>query len=280
MGKTRCLPDPDCELCAAGCARAAGARRNLIIAAILAYLYIAVRKAKYKIGYVLAISVVSIPLIVFGKPVLRELKDPDLAKVGFSELSLSDQLVDAAGDIGGTYLESAGTLSLYHDGPRFGVDHVYSVLRMIPFGTMGLKKPWPERIVRVSTAYLTGDTTMQDIPPGYLGQCWIDFPFVGFLVMPLLHGIGAALVERAFRWIDLRKSPFYLMAYIVAGFLVAMPLNTGSLDFTCSFEIVLAVALFFLLHFLNTGHFRLRSFCRLPNDDRPSRARLEPEVEA
>jgi len=65
------------------------------------------------------------------------------------------------------------------------------------------------------------------------------------------------LVERGFRSINLQKSPFYLMAYLVAGYLVAMPLNSGTLDFICSPDIVLTVLLFFVLHFINTKRFGL-----------------------
>ena len=237
---------------------ASGARRNLLIAALFIYVYVAVRKGKYKIHYLLLIFVISVPLLVFGKAILRNLTDLEVANIGFSDVTIAEQFVGATGDIGQSYLESIGTLALYDGGPRFGMDHVFSVLRMIPLGMMGIEKPWPERIVRVSTAYQSGDPWMQDIPPGYLGQCWIDFPVIGFFLIPLLHGICVGLVERSFRRIGLRSSPFYLMAYLVAGFLATMPLNTGTLDYVFSPDIVLTVLLFLLLHFLNTGRLTLR----------------------
>lgn len=236
---------------------ASGARRNLLIAALLVYLYVAVRKNKYKLHYFLSIFLISVPMLTFGKAILRNLGDLQVANLGFSDVTLVEQFVAGAADIGQSHLESIGTLALYDGGPRFGADHLFSVLRMIPLGVMGLEKPWPERIVRISTAYQSGDPTMQDIPPGYLGQCWIDFPFIGFFVIPLLHGACFAFLERNFRTMNLTKSPFYLMAYLVAGYLVAMPLNTGTLDYLCSPEIALTVLIFFLLHFINTKRLSL-----------------------
>lgn len=238
-------------------ALASGSRRPLLIVGILVYMYIGVRKAKYKVHYLFLILLASVPLLFFGKAILRDLSDLEVANIGVSDVTLLEQVVTAAGEYGLSYLESLGTLERYEGGPRFGVDHLFSVLRMIPLGMMGFEKPWPERIVRTSTAYLTGDPTAQDAPPGYLGQCWIDFPFIGFLVIPLFHGVSFGLVERGFRSINLQKSPFYLMAYLVAGYLVAMPLNSGTLDFICSPDIVLTVLLFFVLHFINTKRFGL-----------------------
>src|SRR6185312_4163454 len=121
------------------------------------YLYVAIRKGKYKIYYLISILVISIPLLVFGKAVMRNLTDLEVADIGFSDVTLAEQFVGATGDIGQSHLESIGTLALYDGGPRFGVDHLYSVLRMIPLGMMGIEKPWPERIVRISTAYQSGD---------------------------------------------------------------------------------------------------------------------------
>ncbi len=247
-------------------ALASGSRRPLLIVGVLVYLYIGVRKGKYKLHYLLSILLLSVPLLFFGKAILRNLRDLEVANIDTSDVTWLGQVVTAAGEYGVSYLESIGTLGYYGGGPRFGVDHAYSVLRMIPLGMMGFEKPWPERIVRISTAYQSGDLWIQDIPPGYLGQCWIDFPFIGFLFMPLLHGACFAFVERGFRSIDLPRSPFYLMSYLVAGYLVAMPLNSGTLDYTCSPEIVLTVLLFFLLHSINLRRPGLRE----SNSGRPA----------
>jgi hypothetical protein len=232
---------------------ASGARRNLLIAALLIYCFYCIRTGKHKLYYLLIVLLFSAPLLYYGKAILRNLSSEDLPeKVAATSASVSVQVVTAAAEFGVSFVESIGTLALYHDGPRWGIDHILSVLRMIPFGMMGYEKPWPERIVRISTVYQCGDAFMQDIPPGYLGQCWIDIPFIGFFLMPLLHGACFGYVERAFRNIDVRRSPFYLIAYLVVGFIVAMPLNSGTLDYVCSPEIVLTVVLFAFLHFLNT----------------------------
>src|SRR6266496_2274563 len=124
-------------------ALASGSRRPLLIVGVLVYLYIAVRKGKYKIHYVLAILLLSVPLLFFGKAILRNLRDLEVANIGTTDATLLGQVVTAAGEYGVSYLESIGTLMFYDGGPRFGADHAYSVLRMIPLGLLGFEKPWP-----------------------------------------------------------------------------------------------------------------------------------------
>lgn len=238
---------------------ASGARRILLIAAIIIYMYIANRSGKYKIYYLLPVLLVSGPLLYFGKPILRNLTDFDADLIVGSDVTFLQQALTAAYETGIGHVESLGTLTFYDGIPRFGLDHVFSVLRRIPFGTFGLEKPWPERMVRIATEYLTGDPTAQDVPPGYIGQCWIDLPFIGFFIFPALHGAVFALVERGFKSIDLPKSPFYLMVYLIVGYIVALPFNSGSLDFIFSVDIVLAGLLILLLHFTN-ARARARSY--------------------
>jgi hypothetical protein len=231
---------------------ASGARRNLLIAAIIIYMYIANRSNRYRIHYMLPVLLLSAPLLYFGKTILRNLTDFDIGLVIGSDVTPLQQALTAACDIGISHVQSLGILALYDGLPRFGLDHLFSLLRMIPFGLFDLEKPWPLRVVRITTGYLTGDPTAQDVPPGYIGQCWIDFPFLGFFIFPALHGALFALVNRGFKTINLPKSPFYLMVYLVIGYILALPFNSGSLDFVFSVDMFYAGVLILLLHVANS----------------------------
>ncbi len=231
---------------------ASGARRNLLIAALIIYTYVANRSGKYKMQYLLPLFLIAVPLLNYGKEFLRNLTDLDISSFVDTDVTYPRQALTTAYEAGLSHVESLGTLVFYNGPPRFGVDHLFSALRMIPLGLFGFEKPWPERIVRISTAYLSGDPTTQDIPPGYIGQCWIDFPYIGFFLIPVLHGAVFAFVDRRFDSIDLPKSPFYLMVYLIVGYVVAMPLVNGSLDFVFSIDLFYAVILVSMLHFTNS----------------------------
>jgi hypothetical protein len=231
---------------------ASGARRTLLIVALIVYVYAANRRNSYRVKLLVGILVAAVPLLYFGKAFLRGIGAADGMEIDTGVPWLNQVLV-AASEIGISHVESLGTVSLYDGGPRLAVDHVLSVLRFMPDGILGLHIPWPERIVRISTAYLTGDPNAQDVPPGYIGQCWIDLPAIGFMVAPLLHGMTFGLVERVFRRVDLRASPAYLMGYILFGYIVALPLNSGTLDFVFGIDIAATVFVLLVLNAMSKG---------------------------
>ena len=150
----------------------------------------------------------------------------------------------AACEVGVSLTESLwGTVTLLPIGPRFGIDHLMSVMRLFPEGVMGLDFNFPERVVRLSTEAFAGPEA-QDIPPGFLGQMWLDFGIMGPLVWGIIFGLQVALLQLLFERTTRSWESASFMALVL--FLIAYPVNTGSLDFTFSFDIVVLLVVLFL----------------------------------
>jgi hypothetical protein len=135
--------------------------------------------------------------------------------------------------------------------PRLGIDHLLSALRKIPDGMIGLNIDWPERIVRIATkTFATANDA--DIPPGLIGQSWLDLPIIGSLVWGLVIGFQSHFLDR---WTArTANTPSKAIFTTLLTIVIALPINTGSYDFTFSVDIiflVLLLTLFFRLKKLN-----------------------------
>jgi len=161
--------------------------------------------------------------------------------------TLPSVLLRASSELGIGVVESLGTLAFLPDELRLGVDHLYSLAQLFPDGMLGLEIDWPVRIVRVSTeAFVSSD--MLDIPPGFIGQMWLDFRLFG----PVLWGIGLGLQVGLVQWAYERTNKA-LGAAALGGlltFVIALPVNSGSFDFTFSIDIfILLIVLWGCLSF-------------------------------
>ena len=209
-------------------------RRALFIPIILSYLTLVLFDRRWRSRWLLAAVIPVLIWIAFGKELIalvafhRSLGDV----VGRYE-TLPASLLRAASDIGITVVESLGSISLLDLPPRFGVDHLLSVLRMIPTAHRWLGD-LPVRIVRLSTeAFATPYD--EDIPPGLFGQMWIDFRVIGPVVWGFVLSLQMSIVQFVFaQTIRTRQATALL---VLATFVVALPLNTGSYDFTFSVDI-------------------------------------------
>src|SRR6185312_2064722 len=108
-------------------------------------------------------------------------------------------------------------------------------------GILGWENPvLPERIVRVTTGIFVGPKEA-DIPPGLFGQMWLDFQFAGPFIYGLYWGIGLGVLEHIRKRfiLDLQSSSIFALVL----FVYCLPLNTGSLDFTFSVDIIVLVFL-------------------------------------
>ena len=150
--------------------------------------------------------------------------------------SLENQILRAFSDLGITIIESFATLQNFGFEPRFGIDHILSVLRRIPAkGLLGLENFFPERIVRITTSrFISADAA--DIPPGLLGASWLDFPFIGALVWGFVLGSQAYLVGYFFK--NKVLNPVGAMLMVTIMFIVALPIDTGSYDYTLSVDMI------------------------------------------
>lgn len=219
-------------------------RRSLLIPAILVLFTLMLAGRRPKFWQMAALGLAGATVIFGGKQFYSYLARDVEQVVLPSRGPLKDTLY-VASDLGITVTESIGTVALIDLPPRLGVDHVWSVLRRIPEGAVGIEDPFPERIVRHTTAVFMGSED-QDIPPGWMGMMWLDFRWFGPVIYGLIFGAGLAIIERA-RWrcvIDLQASAVFALGL----FVYCLPLNSGSMDFTFSVDMmILALLIFFVL---------------------------------
>lgn len=222
-------------------------RRIVLIQFFIVYFSFILMTGRWLLGYV----VVSFPLALlwlgFGKDLLLQIPnffsgDELNLKVGVQGFWLP--VLNAFSSLGISLNSSWATFLFMGDvPPRFGVDHVLSALRFLPLGVFGVDEDqlYGPRIVRVSTEVFV-DSHALDIPPGLIGQMWIDFRVFGPVIWGLFFGFGLRVVQVAFS--GYRKTWASCGVFSVVVFFVALPINSGSLDFNFS------VDMFFLLLFL------------------------------
>lgn len=178
------------------------------------------------------------PVFVFGKSFLYIVgNNIGLQSIGkiISEADYVSSTIRAFSDVGITTVESWATM-LYLDVPfRFGVDHFFSVLRRIPDGLMGLDIAWPERMVRISTKAFVG-VDGQDIPPGLMGQMWLDAGILGPIGWGVFFGIQLRVLQYLYNVTVKSAGSFVLFSLVL--FVVALPLNSGSYDFVFEFGMI------------------------------------------
>lgn len=186
-----------------------------------------------------------VPLIVlwvsFGKELTGSIAyDVETDAVLSKYESAGSALLRALSDIGISQIQSLAILQHFEVAPRFGVDHLLSALRRIPDGMIGLDIDWPERVVRITTEAFASSADA-DIPPGLIGQSWLDFPVVGALMWGVFIGIQSWLLNR---WASrVTHSPAKVVFVVLLSIVIALPINSGSLDFTFSVDIIVLVLL-------------------------------------
>ena len=162
--------------------------------------------------------------------------------------TLAASFLRAASEIGLTIVESLGSITLLDLQPRFGVDHLLSVLREIPTSHRWLGV-LPHRIVRLSTEAFASPYD-EDIPPGLFGQMWMDFRIFGPVVWGLILSVQMSIVQHVFAHTIRTRQAAAL--FVLVTLVVALPLTTGTYDFTFSIDIYV-LALCILLTFKLQG---------------------------
>jgi hypothetical protein len=237
-------------------------RRALFLPIVIGYLALLLYDGRWRLRWLMVCAVPIVLLVAFGEEILGVLAYGGNAESVTGEYtSWVGAVLRGSSEIGITNVESLGTVSLLHLNLRYGVDHLLSVAQRFPEGILGLDFNFPERIVRVSTATFA-DADSADIPPGLFGQMWIDFGVLGPVVWGVMFGLQMSIVQHLFERTRRTKPSSAVFAVIV--FVVALPLNTGSLDFTFSIDIIVLV--FALLWCVRL---RSRPRARMPDDVPP-----------
>lgn len=216
-------------------------RRALFIPVLMIYLMAVLFSRRWRLRWVAVAALPLLVILAFGKNVLAAVGATGTVETTAGYESVAGALLRAASDLGITIVESLGTLEFLDVGPRFGADHLISAVQIFPEHSLGIELEYPERIVRISTEAFDG-ADAQDIPPGLMGQMWLDFRAFGPMVWGLVFGAQMAIVQFLFE--RLRRTRHAAAVAVLVTFVVALPLNSGSFDFTFSVDIVaLAVVL-------------------------------------
>lgn len=234
-------------------------RRDIFIPILLIYLTLLLFDGRWRPSVLLAISGPVIAWIVYGKRVFAQIATGgSLGAITEQYDTLSTLLLRASSDMGITIVESVGSINLLNLPPRLGIDHLLSMLPRIYVSSLRLGLELPPRIVRLSTEAFASASD-QDIPPGFLGQMWLDFRALGPIAWAIILGLQVSLVQQAF--VSTVRTRQAAAVFAVITFVVALPLNSGSYDFTFSLNILVL-----LLGLLLT--FKLERVAKLVPDQR------------
>ena len=214
-------------------------RRALFLPLIFSYLTVSLYNARFRLRWVLIAALPLIFWVAFGKELLASMAfGVEVETVTSNYQSWASAFLRAASDTGLTIVESVGTFLFLPLDLRFGVDHMLSLAQRFPEGVLGWDFDFPERIVRVSTTVFA-DADAQDIPPGIIGQMWLDFGILGPVIWGLIFGLQLSALEFLFERVG--KSLQSAGVFVLLAFLVALPINTGSFDFSFSVDIIALV---------------------------------------
>jgi hypothetical protein len=215
-------------------------RRALFLPIVLCYFAISLQRGKFRLKWIAIAAVPMLLLLAYGKEILASVAfGIDVETVSSNYQSMASAMLRAFSDSGLTIIESVGTLAFLHLDPRFGIDHVLSMLQRFPEGMLGWDFNFPERIVRVSTTAFA-DANAQDIPPGIVGQMWLDFRLLGPVVWGLAFGLQVSVLQALFA--HTRRSYQSAAAFVLLAFNVDLPINTGSFDFSFNVDMIALVA--------------------------------------
>lgn len=229
-------------VCAILFALLGGSRRAIFVPVILSYFALLLHDGRWRIRALVVAAAPIILWVAYGKEILAVLAFGGTSDdvVGRYQ-TIASGVLRAGSDVGITVAESLGTINLMDLDLRYGIDHLLSIVRRIPARWFGMSIDLPPRVVRLATSVFAG-VDEEDVPPGLLGQMWLDFGVFGPVVWGLFLGLQMSVVRRIYA--GLRRSLEACAVMALVAFIVALPLNTGSYDFSFSVDVI---ALFLVL---------------------------------
>jgi hypothetical protein len=230
-------------------------RRALPLDILLIYFTLVIVNKKWYLKFAGVAFLLFLPVLIYGKAVIFSVGaggNFDGVLDAAKNTSVTDALLSGFTYLGISLVTSWATFMFLDIPFRYGVDHILSMLSRIPLGSLGIDKDafLPERIVRISTRTFV-DSNAQDIPPGLMGQMWLDFGIVGPVVWGLIFGVALSFLQ--IRFDGKQKTPQAVAFFMIGLYVLSLPLNTGSFDF------VFSVDTFFLVLFLLIVYKRVKS---------------------
>jgi hypothetical protein len=219
-------------------------RRALFLPVLFSYLIFAMNDGRWRLGTLALIGAAVLPFIAFGEELFGALSyGGSLESVEHTYGSVTTGALRTSSEIGISVTESLGTVSMMDLPPRYGIDHLLSAARRVPEGILGIDIEFPERVVRISTETFANSWDV-DVPPGLMGQMWLDFRVLGPVLWGLAFGVQVGVLQFAYK--RTAKSLQAAATYFVLVFVVALPINTGSFDFTFSIDVIILLMVLFI----------------------------------
>ena len=234
-------------------------RRIIMIQLLVIYFALVLKTGKWYFRRVVWVAPLALLWLGFGKDLIWPL--PRYLSGARAEVNLEYEspvvpILNGFSSLGISINSSWATLMFFDDPPiRFGLDHIISVARRLPLGVFGVDEDqlYGPRIVRISTETFV-DGYALDIPPGLMGQMWLDFRILGPIVWGLVFGVLLRYVQVIFSRFDRTWTSCGIFA--VVAFVIALPINSGSFDFSFSVDIIfLMLFMWFVVRVKNTDQF-------------------------
>lgn len=227
-------------------------RREILLEFVFLYFTYVLLVGRLRLTYLAIIGIICVPILLYGKNALNLFSTTGAFSISGAiawapEHDLYSSILQICSDIGRTVTDSWATLLYLNLPPRYGVDHILSLVRMFNGNTLGLNLDLPERIVEISTVAFrqTAWVPGSDEPPGLMGQMWLDFRVFGPIVWGITFAIQLATLQRIYN--RCRKTPEVTVLYVILFYIVTLVINTGSYDFTFSYDWVVLILLSLLV---------------------------------
>lgn len=221
---------------------ATGSRRAFIVPVVVTLLTsLALRRARLVMTLGILIALLLAIVIPFGRSALRMMADLDASvRTEIRSDSLVDQCGYVAVELSISQLESLSTMRRYEGPALLGLDHWMAIARLVvKESVFGVRLP---RVTRQMTEMHTGNPDMNDVPAGFVGAAWTDAGWLGFLVLPVMLGVVAAVFDG---WaIHRRWTPGgRYCCFAASNLLFFQTMNTGTLDYALAPESMLVIGL-------------------------------------
>jgi hypothetical protein len=235
-------------------------RRALPLDILLIYFTLVVVNKKWYLKFAGGAFLLFLPVLIYGKAVIYSISaggNLDVLLETVRNTSASDALLSGFTYLGISLVTSWGTFMFLDIPFRYGVDHILSILWRIPLGSLGIDKDafYPERIVRISTRTFM-DSNAQDIPPGLMGQMWLDCGIFGPVIWGMIFGMALSFLQ--IRFDGKQKTPQSAVFFMIGLYVLSLPINSGSFDFVFSVDVFFLV-LFLLIVYKRVAYRRLEA---------------------
>jgi len=225
-----------------------GGRRSIIILFATCYFVACNLKNLYHIKYTVVILLFSCLMLLYGDAIMVGIAvgdlDSRLSRVENYDLSIIYFTIMK--DLTLPYIEGFSLIRGYDQFPRFYVDSIIDLIRIIPERILPISLP--EQRIHVSTRIVTGleldKSNQAGVPMGYIGFLFVNLHAIGFVAGAFLYGLMGGI---AFKVMNFRNSAVSILIITLFGFMYGHFLRIGILESIISERFPWIVFLFLFL---------------------------------